>query len=194
MRDKLGNVARERADVVIVAGELDGDRQFRVELRRIFLLGRTEQFELQTATQPGLIDVGKQRLHLRLVRQLLEHFAEGFLDFGQLLAISLEIHRLLLLVQEGGTQLLFLVARACASSSSWFFQSNQYPANTMSRSRMSSAPSLGSTGQLPMSRGFSPLRSSNVMIVRSWAGRRRVERRGAPGLAPRRSLPWAARS
>ena len=73
--------------------------------------GRLEQLELQAAAEARLVDVGQQRFHLGLVRQLLEHGAEGLLDVGQLLAVSLQVDRLALLVEE-------LVAQA-RSPSAW---------------------------------------------------------------------------
>src|SRR5262249_37541073 len=56
-----------------------------------------------------LIDVYEQRIHLGLVRQLLEQGTEGFLDLLLLLHVELEIDGLRLLRRELVAQLLFLV-------------------------------------------------------------------------------------
>ena len=63
---QLRDVARERAHVVVVAGDPDVDRQLGVEIGHPLLRRRLEQLELQAAAEARLVDVGQQRVHLAL--------------------------------------------------------------------------------------------------------------------------------
>src|SRR6185295_16866285 len=53
--------------------------------------------ELQAAAQPRLVDVGQERVHLRLVGELLQERAERLLDLLQLLDVDVVVDRLRLL-------------------------------------------------------------------------------------------------
>src|SRR6266536_2499386 len=94
---KLRDVAREGAHVMITSGDFDADREFGVEIGQPLLGRRLEQLELQAAAEASLIDVGQQRVHLRLVGKLLEQCAEGLFDLAQLLDIQLKVDGLGLL-------------------------------------------------------------------------------------------------
>ena len=96
---QLGDVARERAHVMVGAGDLDLDRQLGVELFHLLLLRGLEELELQAAPEAGLVDVGQQRVDLGAVGQLLHQRAEGLLDLVQLLHVELEVDRLGLLLR-----------------------------------------------------------------------------------------------
>ena len=76
-----------------VAGDPDADRKLRVEVGRLFACRRFEQFKLQPAAEPRLVDIGQQGVHFRLVWQLLQERSERLLDFMQLLDVELEIDR-----------------------------------------------------------------------------------------------------
>ena len=95
---------------MIAAADLELNGQLRIELRHRLGGGRLEQLELQTAPQPSLVDIGQQRVHLGLARQLLEERAERFLDVFELLAVGIQIDRLALLLEERLAQLSLLAA------------------------------------------------------------------------------------
>ena len=92
---------------MIAANHLDLDRHFRIEIPDHFL-ARLEQFEFQTSSQTGLIDIGQQTVHLRFIRQLLEQRTESPLDLHHLFLISFKVDGLTLLVEEYVAQLTFL--------------------------------------------------------------------------------------
>src|SRR6185369_11429984 len=107
---QLRNVARESTDIVVVADDLDLDRQLSIEIRHDLGARGLEQLELQATPKTRLVDVRQQRFHLRAIGQLLQHGAERLLDVGELFAISLEIDRLALLVEKRVAQRVFFCA------------------------------------------------------------------------------------
>src|SRR5581483_6087301 len=109
---ELADVAREGAHVVVGAHDLHRDRQLGIELALRLAGRRPEQLELQPAPEAGLVDVDQERVHLRAVGQLAQQGAELRVDLAQLLAVQVEVDRLLLLVDILGLQLLFLAAAA----------------------------------------------------------------------------------
>ena len=113
MRDSAR--CRSRKPHVVVAADYRSERQFGVEIFHDFAR-RLEQLELQPAAETRLIDVHQQRVHLRLVRQLLQQRAERVVDFAQLLAVKIKVDRLLFLALVLVLELISC-ARPAASSS-----------------------------------------------------------------------------
>src|SRR6185312_15127509 len=69
-----------------------------------------EEVEGEAASEARLVDVDQQRVHLALVGQLLQERAEGLLDLHALLLVGLEVHRELLLLEEGVLLLVDVLA------------------------------------------------------------------------------------
>ena len=109
---KLRHIAGECSHIMISACHLHRDRQFGVEIGHPLARRRPEELELQPAAKPRLVDVGQQRVHFTLVRQLLEQRAERLLDLLELLNIELEVDRLGLLFGVRNAELRFLILRA----------------------------------------------------------------------------------
>jgi hypothetical protein len=114
---QVGHVGREGAHVVVAARHADGDGQFGVVVLDLDLAG-AEQLELQAAAQAGLVDVGQQRVHLGLARQLLFELGHVLLHLQLLLAQLAQVDRLRQPVAVGFLERGFLLARTACSSSS----------------------------------------------------------------------------
>ena len=75
---------------MVSALHFDGYRHLRIKFGLGFLAG-LKQFKFQTASQPGLVDVGQQAVHLRSVRQLLEHGPKTDFNVGHLLLVARQV-------------------------------------------------------------------------------------------------------
>lgn len=84
------NIGRKRTHVVITTGHPHSNRQLGVVILDDHL-PRTEQFELQAATESGLVDVRQQRVHFSLARQLLLEQRDVLLHLLALLLQQIEV-------------------------------------------------------------------------------------------------------
>ena len=78
---------------MISAGDLHLNRHLGVEIVN-HVVARLEQLEQQAAAKASLVDVGQQRVHLRLVRQLPKQCTELPVDVGKLLLVRFQVDRL----------------------------------------------------------------------------------------------------